>query len=138
MLLALRLCAFACIGVGAAAHLAAQAQAPTAFEVASIKPRVGDAPLVGGGSAPDRYENPDTTLRFMIRVAYDLFDYQVVGGPEWIDSKRWAVSAKATVPVSRVVMRSLLRRLLEDRALLRLRATAQVRPGFQESCAPGD
>ena len=65
------------------------------------------------------YENPDATLHFLVRVAYDLFDYQVVGGPEWMDSERWAVSAKAPVPVNRVVMRSLLRQLLEDRFALK-------------------
>ena len=105
--------------------------APQSFEVASIKPVVGDPPLGGGGSAPDRYDDPDTTLHFLIRVAYDLFDYQVVGGPEWVGSKRWAISAKAPVPVNRVSMRTLLRRLLEDRFALKAHLETRELPTYE-------
>src|SRR5262245_4314892 len=90
----------------ATAQALAQVQS---FDVVSIRPRVGEEVFVGGSGAPDRFENPDTTLHFLIRVAYDLFDYQVVGGPYWIDSKRWAVSAKAPAPMSRAAMRPMLR-----------------------------
>jgi uncharacterized protein (TIGR03435 family) len=115
----------------ALANLVAQDQAPSAFEVASIKPVVGDPPLGGGGSSPDRYDDPDTTLHFLIRVAYDLFDYQVVGGPGWVDSKRWAISAKAPGPVNRVVMRSLLRKLLEDRFALKAHLETRELPTYE-------
>ena len=50
--------------------------APQAFEVVSIKARVGPAPLGGGGNAPDRFERPDTDLMLppiviTSRVHYD-------------------------------------------------------------------
>lgn len=131
MSLAVRLSVLGFAGVCAAVPVVAQSQTPTAFEVASIRPRVGEAPLGGGAGAPDRYEDPDTTLHFLIRVAYDLFDYQVVGGPEWIDSRPWAISAKAPAPVNRVVMRSLLRKLLEDRFALKAHLETRVLPTYE-------
>ena len=119
------------------ADLVAQNPAVAAFEVASIRPVVGEPPLAGG-AAPDRFEDPDTTLHFMIRVAYDLFDYQVVGGPEWLDAKRWAVSAKAPGPMNRVVMRSLLRKLLEDRFALKAHLETRELPTYELSMARDD
>lgn len=119
MQLAARLCTCACLGVLATTHIVAQDAPPTAFEVVSIKPRVGEPPRGVGSASPDRYENPDTTAMFLIRYAYDLFQYQVVGGPDWIDATRWEVSAKAPAPVPRAAMRQLVRRMLEERFALK-------------------
>jgi uncharacterized protein (TIGR03435 family) len=134
----MRLSLFACVAGCVVVSLAAQSQTPTAFEVASIKPVVGEPPLGGGGTAPDRYDDPDTTLHFLIRVAYDLFDYQVVGGPEWMDSKRWAVSARAPVPMNRVQMRPLLRNLLEDRFALKAHLETRELPTYELVMARSD
>lgn len=40
-----------------------------------------------GVSSPDRFVNPNATLRGLIRYAYELTDSQIVGGPEWIASR---------------------------------------------------
>ena len=112
--------------------------APQSFEVVSIKPRVGEPALGRGAGAPDRYENPDATLHFLIRVAHDLFDYQVVGGPDWVRSKRWEVSAKAPAPVNRVVIRTLLRKLLEDRFALKAHLETREMPTYELVMARSD
>jgi uncharacterized protein (TIGR03435 family) len=110
-LVCVSLCLVACI----AAQLAAQDTSPAVFEAVSIKPRVGESVIVGGSSSPDRFDDPDTTLWFLIRWSYELFDFELVGGPDWLDVKRWQISAKSPAPVTLAEKRRLVRRMLEDR-----------------------
>ena len=93
--------------------LAAQQVTPT-FEVASIKPQTDPRPP-RGTSSPDRFIDPDTTLRDLIEYGYELTSTQIVGGPEWVASRRFAVNAKATGTPSRTEMRLLVRALLAQR-----------------------
>ena len=65
------------------------------FEVATIKPRTGDRPSPGS-SSPDRFSEPDTTLRELVEYAYDVTPLQVLGGPDWMTTRRLAIDAKAT------------------------------------------
>jgi uncharacterized protein (TIGR03435 family) len=100
--------------LGASSDLIAQA-----FEVVSIKPRTGDR-AVGGPSAPDRFVRVDATLRDLIRFGFNVQEFQIEGGPGWIASSRFEVNAKApSVPSGPDGMRALVRRLLEDRFMLR-------------------
>lgn len=85
-----------------------------AFEVATVKPQTDPRPP-RGISSPDRFINPDTTLRSLIEYAYELTEAQIVGGPEWIASRRFAVDAKAAGTPSRAEMRLLVRALLAQR-----------------------
>src|SRR5262245_44532990 len=69
-------------------------QAPQ-FEVVSIKPR-------SGVPGPSMIEMPPTgrvnlvnvTLRTLLRLAYRLQDYQIVGGPDWSNRDRFDIQAK--------------------------------------------
>ncbi len=97
----------------AATGLPVTAQAP-AFEVATIKPQTGPRPP-RGVSSPDRFTNPDTTLHSLIEYAYELTEAQIVGGPEWIGSRRFAIDAKAAGTPSRAEMRLFVRTLLAQR-----------------------
>ena len=121
------------------AHAIAQAP-PQSFEVVSIKPRVTEPPLGGaGGTPPDRFERPDTTLVLLIRYAHDLFDFQVVGGPDWVRSKRWEVSAKAPGPVAgAAAMRPLVRRMLADRFALKAHIEMRELPIYNLVLARSD
>lgn len=92
---------------------AAQQPAP-AFEAASIKPQTDPRPP-RGVSSPDRFVDPDTTLRALIEDAYELAPGQLLGGPEWLSSRRFAIEAKATGTPSRAEMRLLVRALLAQR-----------------------
>ena len=111
---------------------------PTAFEAVSIKPLTGDAPLVSGPSSPDRFEDPDTDLTFLIRYAHDLFEYQVVGGPGWVRSKRWQISAKAPAPARGPAMRALVRQMLVDRFALKAHTETRELPVYNLVMARGD
>ena len=104
------------------------AQAPQSFDVVSIKPRTSIVPLrvdlpsaaqVLAGTPPDRFERRDTSLMALIQEAYGRFPFEVVGGPDWIRSKRWEVAARTAEPVSAATTRVLVQRMLEDRFALK-------------------
>jgi uncharacterized protein (TIGR03435 family) len=102
-----------------------------AFEVASIKTRTGDR-VVGGTTTPDRFARADATLRDLIRYAFDLQDFQIEGGPEWVASSRFEVNAKAAgAPSGPDGMRALVRRLLEDRFALKTHTEPRELPLFE-------
>ena len=86
------------IGLLVAAAAFTQAQAPTEFEVASVKPNLADDRLVtirvgpGGVFIATGY-----TLVLLMQRAYGVMDWNVSGGPGWIRTDRFDVAAKANV-----------------------------------------
>ena len=102
---------------GMTAVLWAQAPGRLEFEVASIKPA---APMTGGmfrvGMRTDKgrvnYEN--VALKDLIRTAYRLKDYQVVG-PDWLDAARFDIVAKISEGHDEKQAPEMLQSLLEDR-----------------------
>jgi uncharacterized protein (TIGR03435 family) len=94
---------------------------PPRFEVASIKPADPAAPRPGrlGGvqvvTSSGRLTARNAKLTELIKGAYALEDYQVSGGPAWIDSLRFDVEAKATGAANRERLLLMLRALLADR-----------------------
>ena len=71
---------------------------PLKFEVASIKPP--DPTFRGVSSSRDAGEGLDirnVSVRNLITLAYGLRDFQLVGGPSWIDSESYDVMAKGPV-----------------------------------------
>ncbi len=77
-------------------QVAAPSKEPLKFEVASIKPSSADDHRVmiqfqpGGG-----LRTSGTTLKALLTFAYDVRDFQISGGPGWINSDRFDVMAKA-------------------------------------------
>jgi uncharacterized protein (TIGR03435 family) len=71
---------------------------PLKFEVASIKP--SDPTSRDVSSSRDAGEGLDIrniSVRNLITLAYDLRDFQLVGGPSWIDSESYDQIAKAPI-----------------------------------------
>jgi uncharacterized protein (TIGR03435 family) len=66
------------------------------FEVASIKPNRSDdhrfsiQMLPGGG-----VRMTGTTLKMLLTQAYDVREFQISGGPGWINTDRWDIMAKS-------------------------------------------
>ncbi len=92
-------------------------QAPTApaFEAASVR-----FVRTGGGSAnpiidPGRFRCPAIAPMHLLRMAYKLKPYQIVGGPAWLEEDRYAINAKAESPADLDQMRLMLRGLLIER-----------------------
>jgi bla regulator protein BlaR1 len=117
------------VGMLSAPRLLAQVPAgPTngpAFEAASVKPNGSGA---GRGLAPQpggRFTGTNVTTAMLIRFAYDLPDFQIFGGPKWLNSDRFDVVAKAEGDVPREQTRLMLRRLLAER--FRLAAHTETR-----------
>jgi uncharacterized protein (TIGR03435 family) len=100
----------ACGGAGAAAQLS--------FEVASIRPstRTQPAPLP---SSPDQLVRAGFTLLQLVQYAFDRHEFNVAGGPDWMNSARFDVTARAEKAVTLAEMRSMTRSLLEDRFALK-------------------
>jgi uncharacterized protein (TIGR03435 family) len=78
-----------------AVSIAAQSQ-PRKFETASIKPAEPDKN--GNSSSRDAGEGLDVrniTVRNLITLAFSLRDFQLIGGPGWINSENYDVLAIA-------------------------------------------
>lgn len=72
------------------------AQAPPQFEVASVKANPsGDVKAAIQPQPGGRFTATNASLRELIRYAYRLQDYQVTGGPNWLDRDRFDIVAKA-------------------------------------------
>jgi uncharacterized protein (TIGR03435 family) len=98
------------------------------FEVASIKP-TGDAgggwmqPMPGGLSA-------SAPLRVLMEAAYEVQPFQIVGGPEWVESDGYAVDAKASGNPQHEQRMLMLQSLLEDRFQLRIHRQSREMPVY--------
>jgi uncharacterized protein (TIGR03435 family) len=86
------------------------------FEVASIKPAAPDArgrsirPSPGG-----RVTISNMPLKELMTLAWRIQPYQIVGGPPWLDSAAFDISAKAQDTLKEGDMQLLLQSLIEDR-----------------------
>jgi uncharacterized protein (TIGR03435 family) len=102
---------------------------PTAlpsFDVASIKLNTSGEFFGRFGYEPGgQLVVVNNAVRSLIRSAYDLQSYQILGGPEWMNSDRYDISARAAGNPSEEQLRSMLRRLLSDR--FKLVATRETR-----------
>jgi bla regulator protein blaR1 len=136
-------------GIAIGAMLAA-AQAPAqkpSFEVASVKPNVQSGFSRSTMSiAGNRYTATGTTVWRLIMEAYNLRDWQVTGGPSWINKDQWDVEAVADdgVPLlffdvedpSRPTAASLMMQsLIEDRFQFKFHGETKELPVYELTVA---
>jgi uncharacterized protein (TIGR03435 family) len=100
--------------------LSAQSAAPPQFDVASVKRNESGDPESASFVQPGgRYTATNVTVRTLIKTAYGLHDDQLIGGPNWIDTERFDIVAKAdgyqAPSAFRDQARMMLRPLLADR-----------------------
>ena len=101
------------------AALVAQVQpdAPPSFQTVSVRPSVN-----GNIRMEFQYRSftaPANTLVELIEAAYDVKNYEVSGGPDWVRTNRFAV--RATTPyVGIAEMKRMLQTLLAERFQLQL------------------
>jgi uncharacterized protein (TIGR03435 family) len=84
------------------------------------------------------------TLKRCILYAYRMQDYQVSGGPDWLDKDRYEISAKAadqaeklTGTANRERMEAMLQTLLADRFKLVIHRETKVLPAYALVVAKG-
>ncbi len=116
------------------------AQAPTEFDVASIKPnnlndRIVTIKIGPGGKFTAR----GYTLQLLIQHAYGVLGFQISAGPSWLDSDRYNVSAKVTMEgnLTERQLRPLLQKLLAERFHLRVQQGAKEMAGYALAVARG-
>lgn len=95
------------------------------FEVASVKPSspaqagpLANLPMVL--PALDRVTAQNVTLRLLVMTAYQKQPYEVVGGPQWQNSDKFDINAKAAGARSTDQLLGMLQTLLADRFKLRV------------------
>lgn len=126
----------ACLAVmlGLASHPAAQPPPGPAFEVASVKPSNPDVPGprgTRGMPVGGRFNAFNLTLRELVLRAYELFDSELDGGPDWQTSRRFDIQARARDPVAGMpAMRPMLRTLLADRFKLQVHTERREMPVY--------
>ena len=106
------------ISVTLAPRVSAQTAAANAtFDVASVKPnKSGDGRVMLSLPPTGRLTATNVPLRLLLRTAFDVQDFQIVGGPNWIASDRFDITAKAPDGVvAPEQIRPMLRALLADR-----------------------
>jgi uncharacterized protein (TIGR03435 family) len=104
-------------------------QAP-AFEAASIKPNSSGRPGGGISLYPARIKIINSSLKFCVQVAWNVKDFQVSGGANWMDTEHFDIDAVAANPITRAESRTMLQALLTDRFGLTIHREMQEKPGY--------
>jgi uncharacterized protein (TIGR03435 family) len=90
------------------------ADADPGFEVATIKLTPPDFKGKGFGGPPGSFQTRGTTLNDLIMYAYRVHTKQIINGPDWMDTDKFDITAKADTPgqpnekQSQVMMQKLL------------------------------
>jgi uncharacterized protein (TIGR03435 family) len=128
-----------CSCVLGSAQTPAPASEPPAFEVASIKPSPPEDPNHISSnirrSEGGRLTANNVGLKALIAIAYQVRDFQISGGPDWIETARFDISAVPnrkidfTNPLTDPMPR-MLQMLLEERFQLKLRRETKEMPVY--------
>jgi uncharacterized protein (TIGR03435 family) len=112
-------------------------QTSPAFEVASIKPADPAATGSSTNTSQGRLRMTNVSLKRCILLAYNVQDYQVSGGPNWIDTARFDIIAKtddADEKLSRDArqerLRAMVQALLADRFQLAIHRETKILPAY--------
>jgi uncharacterized protein (TIGR03435 family) len=114
---------------------APKAAAPLTFEVTSVKPRTTQpAPGEFGGihalPGGQRYEARFVPLKLMIKLMYKITDSQIVGGPDWINTDRFDVDAKAETPTTLDNLHIMFQNMLVERFNMKFHRETRTLPAF--------
>ena len=102
-----------------ALRLTAQQTTP-AFEVVSVKPNTStDDSFKIPPTPPEGVALYNRSLASVVRYAYQLPPFRVVGMPRWTEDERFDIVGKAAKPVTEIERQSMVRALLADRFRLK-------------------
>jgi uncharacterized protein (TIGR03435 family) len=96
------------------------ASAQPVIEAARVKANHSGINWVDSDNNPTRVRMVNMPLRAMIRVAYDVFQFKIVGGPGWMLDENWDLEMKTDVEATREQRLALLQTLLADRFKLKV------------------
>ena len=102
------------------------------FEVASIRlwrpPTTPVTGVVVRAPAGSGIFNRATSVAGLITEAYEVQDFQLSGGEDWVRAERYDVAARAGREVSPAELRDMVKALLADRFKLRVRTETREMP----------
>ncbi len=121
----------------------AQAPAPVdqspRFEVASIEPhQANDDVMFGLQYGRGGLFTATGSLQMLMRTAYRLQEFQVLGGPDWMTSELFDIVARTSAGTTPDTMRLMLQALLNERFGLRVRTEIRERPVYGLALAGRD
>ena len=124
------------------------------FEVASVKPSLSPAEQGrlaaqnGGSAAPrrfgiqtqpgGRFSAGTTTLKRLIAEAFEVKEYQIDGGPPWLTTDYFDITANAGPDATPADVKAMLRALLADRFSLRTHSDTRQAPVYVLTIARSD
>ena len=128
-------------GAVAVVSLHAEQEPQPAFEVASIKRDVSGQPGPQYRMFPG-FMVQRATLKDLVTMAYWIHDFQLSGGPGWINSDRYDIEAKADSPTAfsqeyRMLQLRRLQTLLRDRFNLAVHREMKELPVYELAVARG-
>ncbi len=94
------------------------ADANPVFEVATIKPSKPDAQGIGLTINPSNLMNTfNTPVSFLLAFAYGVQSKQISGGPAWLETEKYDITAKADIPgqPNDRQLKAMLQKLLAER-----------------------
>jgi uncharacterized protein (TIGR03435 family) len=130
----------------------AQTAESARFDIVSIRPNTtGRSDSSTEDTSAGSIRAINITVEKLITVAYDVRDFQIEGGPEWIRSERFDIQAKLDEPssihprdMSRAERRDhiekhrqRLRNVLADRFSMRAQLETKDKPGYALMLAKG-
>jgi uncharacterized protein (TIGR03435 family) len=122
--------AIASLAVCVSGAVCGQATVAWRFEVASVKPSKADPGSSSGiKTGRGRLDARNVTLKRCIMGAYGVGPHQIFGGPDWLESDRFEILAKAEQPIDDdAALMAMLQDLLAERFKLALhRETRTIR-----------
>ncbi len=143
-------CAAALVAGGEIGRVGAQAPPPSTdkpkFEVASVRPNTSNDGKVMLGIQPGgRFNAVNVPLWDLIRQAYNLQRTQIVGGPDWLETARFDIIAKAEGDIPRAgpgsppgPLNFMMQDLLEDRFKLKAHRETRELPIYALMLARAD
>jgi uncharacterized protein (TIGR03435 family) len=93
--------------------------------------------MTGGVLRGGRYDLRNATMVDMISQAWGVTQDTVLGGPNWLETDRFDIAAKAPPGTSPDTVKLMLQGLLADRFKLMLHADTKPMPGFVLSLGKG-
>jgi len=112
---------------------ASQAQAPASpasFDVSSVKPNKEGGPSSVRVTPGGMLSVTNNNLRNIIRNAWNITNDQIAGGPDWLDSERFDITAKASAPFKQEEGRAMLQGLLAERFALKTHMETRELPVY--------
>ena len=113
--------------------------APLAFQAVSVKQNVSGTVFSRVDvRSPGRFTAVNVPPAVLIQIAYGLEDFEIVGGPRWLESDRYDVVASSGGEATLDQKRAMLRQVLQERFNLTAHSETRQLPTYALTMARND